>query len=89
MRRTKGAFRSGDGGIRCAGEEGGRRRRTGKREEPNNKGGVEEALVPVECCRASRAGAEASSPSKRKPLTYTLCSNLLSPAPVALLPFLF
>lgn len=34
-----------------------------KREEPNNKGGVgvvEEALVPVECCRASRAEAEAS-----------------------------
>lgn len=89
MRRTKGAFRSGDGGIRCAGEEGGRRRRTGKmRGAKQQRGGVEEVLVPVECCRASRAEAEASSPSKRKPLTHTLYSHLRSPAPVAPLPFL-
>lgn len=40
MRRTKGASRSGDGGIRCVREEGGRQRRTGKmRDEKKDDGG--------------------------------------------------
>lgn len=57
MRRTKGAFRSRDRGIRCVREGGGRRRRGKMRDtKKRKKKMMEAAFVPVECwlCLESR-----------------------------------
>lgn len=55
MRRTKGASRSRDRGIRCAAEEGRRQAGGGKmkdnKKKKKEKGMVAASFVPVECWR--------------------------------------
>lgn len=62
------------------------RRRANNINNSSATGMIEGAPVPVECRRASRADAGASSPPKPRPLTCTLYSNLLPPPPPPAVP---